>query len=767
MKPQTTPLFKRGQKEEAFTLVEVMFAILIIGILAAIAVPAFFRYKAELDSQELKTKLIQAATFVEQDQVDNNGLYPKYIPNEMLSNSTMKGFAYTYSDDRTQFCLQANTPSGKWFVSSESKVPSKDVCTQPNVASNSSTPWKGFTVPVPTFKGQSTNSWASNASASNAQVQWNGITCPLASEDADEWASKTVATYAVRVTNTSRGGTITTPWQTQTTATIPLTNWLPGDAITYQLQARCTITSGSDYNYTSNLSTSQTDTVASFTVNDTTWTTAPAMTWKATDSTPSYKAAWKDAFCPAGTMQYSIDVTQTGATKDSTGNVAWATNITKALNSTFTGGSPATITHKVSCLLSDGRRVTSNGLTATMPVPLKPPVAPASISSDNSNGITPVTPNNILWSAVTCTLGNPEYRLNRAVPDNANSSWITATNLQQSLTAGTTYQFRVESRCNNGSVTSDSSGYSPVLTVTAQYNIPPKPAVPASLRSDDNGSNAIANNHLSWGAVSCDAASYAEYRIQRYMKDGTTTNGSAGPSTWTQNTDINIPGSWLAYGSKLGFQVQSRCTNPNYSSDPTAWSAGHTFTTDIPAPKAPGGIDNNGWFTVSWDATSCPSGTSTEYRIQQYVTNGNNTSTYSGWSTSRSSGLSGATQGKPQGAKAQAHCSGPNADSDPSSFSSNTTWYSGIDAPTGMNAGISSYRTASWGGNCAAGTDIQFIWAIRDSAGNDKWSNYSWSGQTSYSNTSTGWGTGTVVAQGRCYTNWKTSGGAQATGPFG
>ena len=767
MTAYSNPLLKRGRREEGFTLVEIMFAIVILGILAAIVVPGFFKYQAEINSQKMKADLVQAGIIIEQEQIDNNGLFPKYIPNEMLASPTMKEFSYTFSEDRTKFCLQANTPSGKWFISSESKTASNIVCTQSNVGENSSTPWKGLTVATPTFKGTPANTWASNASSSSTALSWNSIVCDLDDADAAEWADKTVATYSIKAINITRGGTLTLPWQTQTTANMKLTGWLPGDKVTYQVQARCTITSGTEYTYTSGFSGAVPDTVALFEVDDTSFTSTPTMLWGVTDTAPSYSASWKDAFCPAGTMQYRINVTQTGATTDATGNTAWATSRTKALNSTFSGGKGATLTHYVSCLLPDGRRIDSAGLTAQLNVPLKPPVAPASIGSNNANGLTAIVPNNIFWSATTCVLGSPEYRLNRTAPSAVNSAWVSANNLEQSLTAGTDYTYRVEARCANGSAFSDVSGYSPSTTFTAQYSIPPQPAVPAGLRSDAGGTSNIENNRLLWSAVACDDSAYAEYRVQRYMKNGVTSGQQAGPSPWQQGLNYALPDSWLAWGSTLGFQVQSRCTNVNFSSEPTAWSAGHTFTTSVPTPAAPGGVRNDGGGSGLWNAVSCAPGTSAEYRLNLTTSNGNSTpNNYGGWTSALRWDFSW-NQGTPQAARIQARCSGPNVDSAISAFSATTSWTTVLYAPSGMNAGIPSFRTASWGGNCAPGASIQFVWAIRDTREVDKWSNYNWSGQTSYSNQSVAWGSGSVNVTGRCVTSWATSDGAGARGNFG
>jgi type IV pilus assembly protein PilA len=68
-------LRRRAEDEKGFTLIELLVVILIIGILAAIAIPAFLNQRSKAYDANAKSNVRTAATAMETYATDNNGDY--------------------------------------------------------------------------------------------------------------------------------------------------------------------------------------------------------------------------------------------------------------------------------------------------------------------------------------------------------------------------------------------------------------------------------------------------------------------------------------------------------------------------------------------------------------------------------------------------------------------------------------------------------------------------------------------------------------------
>jgi type IV pilus assembly protein PilA len=83
-------LRRRAEEEQGFTLIELLVVILIIGILAAIAIPAFLNQRAKAYDAAAKSNIRTAQTAMETYATDNNGAYPATVDTSQANDSLVK-----------------------------------------------------------------------------------------------------------------------------------------------------------------------------------------------------------------------------------------------------------------------------------------------------------------------------------------------------------------------------------------------------------------------------------------------------------------------------------------------------------------------------------------------------------------------------------------------------------------------------------------------------------------------------------------------------
>jgi type IV pilus assembly protein PilA len=114
-------LRERMASEKGFTLIELLVVMLIIGILAAIAIPTFFNQKQKAQDANSKSMAHTAQTAIETYATDNNGSYAGATPALLqgIESTITLGPPQTVTvpvATATDYTVHvANSLTGRWF----------------------------------------------------------------------------------------------------------------------------------------------------------------------------------------------------------------------------------------------------------------------------------------------------------------------------------------------------------------------------------------------------------------------------------------------------------------------------------------------------------------------------------------------------------------------------------------------------------------------------------------------------------------------------
>lgn len=700
------------EREEGFSLLEIMVAIIVVGIITAIAVPMWINSQNEVNSQKVKAAMSTAGLLIEQEALDNNGLYPQYLPNEIKDNPDSANFIYSYSDARTDWCIQANAPVGKLYIDNTrgGKV-TNEFCAEANIAEGSGTPWSPPDISNPNVPTIVSHVWESDEPSAKTVLKATPVTCELTAADQADWNAKKTIQYKFIAQNTSRAGEIIESKWGGPDNTLTLAGWLPGERVEYSVQASCVITnSTTEFSYKSEVSPKVARNVAKFVINPATFINTSAA-W-VDNSKFRVSATWTDGYCPAGVKKFSLVIKDANTSSTMTAPSDWATSYNKEVTSWSSSGT-TNFTGKVACQLSNGNVYYSEPTTATTSNTIRPPAAPTNVGTKTViDSQTLATPTDIFWSPVVCETGSPRYQVVRLAPGTGLGGWITSTTRDLSLTPGTEYTYTVEAKCVNGSVESIASDRADSVTFTAQYAAPQPPIAPQNVAvSLTTQSTVKTGQTVSWDAVTCNNGSTARYQVSRVRIDNQAQTASQYINyAWTTNRTQTLPSADLKFGSTHGYIVTAKCFQSQTGLEAVGPASSEAKgTLGVPAPSAPVNVRNDNWGTWYWDnpSTTCQADTTLQYYGNQtrfgdtyQVTNAFN------WTANKNSnGVPRYNEGYPFTMEVAARCAGVNTSSVSSSMS-NTSW----------TADISKIGVRGWGGeygnltvywssdNCPAGT---------------------------------------------------------------
>ena len=680
------------RREGGFTLPEIATALLVFGILCAIAIPIFLAQQSGLASASLETLLLSASNSVENEKEANNGLYPMYKPYDFIETTQLNGFKYYYSTGQDGYCIEGSKDGQTLYIGTATGGKVSTVSCVGNFKEGGDNPADASSKVAP--PSQSSPKISSLSPSSQVGRQQSQTITVLGSNFVPGatvlFGNKTIPAIV------ANAGTLTfvSPGFTSYTK-VPVQVFNP---------------------------TKRSSNIAEYEfINPIIGTTASAPVLSISNKTSTDAKVTASAItCPFdATPYYAFTLTQKGIAVEPNG-IAWrdlngrdVSEWSTSNSFTFTNpnqGMQYTAKARAICNLEGTYgNASSYSPSVTWTHSVSTPSTPigAPVPSQNALLINE-TINFTIPTYTTCPTGTTvsAYRLYDGVSliggtanTATNRSFVAATSA-----AAKTYSYAVV--CSSQWANSNESTKSPTVSVNVYSSVPaPSPATALGV------SPGYTSSTLGWSSVNCLLGS-PEYSY--YVS--TTNQTSSWGTALSQNFDHTE-------GRIYNWATQAKCVytpGARYESSVTRGSS-NAFSSLIHAPSsAPNNLSGNG-ATYSWSGISCGAGATPVYYAWQSKADATAGSWVGqNWGTSSSATLGSYHEGSQQVVNVIARCNGYNGDNIVSANSGTTSITYNIGISSTGNPGsrwwrryaFKDYGLVGYDVGCPTGTSLQYSMLI-------------------------------------------------------